>query len=128
MILSLSSFALGVACYGVSQLIMHQKLRWLKDDTGFWGAKSWKRKWKLAEGFSREVVETGKERFPGSSTIFVFLTDGYHLMQFFFIILFSISAVSYEPLFGRLIDGCIYWGTWHICFWLTYQTFQRKTK
>lgn len=107
---------------------MHQKLRWMKDDTGFWGAKSWKRKWKLAEGFNREVVATGKERWPTSSTLTVFLTDGYHFCQFLFIILFSISAVSYEQIVNRWVDFGIYWGVWHIVFWAVYNGLQRKTK
>jgi hypothetical protein len=45
----------------------------------FWDSEySWQNKWK--EGFA----ELG-ERFPFSSTILVFLTDGWHLMQFIFL-------------------------------------------
>lgn len=43
---------------------------------GWWNpAISWENKWKIdADG----SVMTGFDRFPGSSTVFVFVTDGYH--------------------------------------------------
>ena len=43
---------------------------------GWWNpAVSWENKWKIdADG----SVMTGFDRFPGSSTVFVFVTDGYH--------------------------------------------------
>lgn len=44
--------------------------------SAFWDANvSWCNKWMNCE--------PGKERFLGSSTVFVFLTDGWHLMKFF---------------------------------------------
>lgn len=124
MILSISSFALGVGLYAISQLVMHGKLRWQKVGASFWGKNSHLRKWKYNPAL--DMYDGQKEAFWGSSRWFVFVTDGYHLMQFFFIILFSISAVSYETIVNRWVDGGIYWGVWHICFWITYTLFQRK--
>lgn len=44
----------------------------------FWNPQlSWMRKWEPGTNYK-------KERFFGSSTVFVFLTDGFHLLQFFF--------------------------------------------
>jgi len=46
--------------------------KWLNKSTG------WKFKWKLGE-------KANGEAFPLSSTALVFLTDGWHLFQFFFL-------------------------------------------
>jgi hypothetical protein len=89
--------------------------RWPK----FWNPlESWKNKygrWTLTnhkvysdtfkEGsFKRWYYNTFRlkyiERFPGSATIFVFLTDGWHLSQFFrvlFIMLAIVAAFHVEP-------------------------------
>lgn len=49
------------------------------DNEQFWNPKlSWKNKWKQKDG--RMI-----EKFPFSSTFLVFLTDGFHLFQFFFL-------------------------------------------
>lgn len=55
----------------------------------FWNPKkSWKNKWKIPDE---------KEKFPGSTTIFVFVTDGYHLMQFIFLnCLFVAIAINVD--------------------------------
>jgi hypothetical protein len=54
---------------------------------------SWRNKWK--NGDPRQG-----ERFLGSSTVFVFLTDAWHLSQFFFLNSLFAAAYFYEP--GRL--------------------------
>lgn len=97
MILSISAFALAVALYAISQLQQQSKLRGQKAGDSFWGERSWWRKYK--------GLDATKEAFPGSTTIFVFLTDGYHFCQFLFTILFCISAVSYEREFGFWIGS-----------------------
>lgn len=120
---SLIAWAIAVACYAISQLMMHSKLKWAKAGTGFWDEQSWKRKWKPTDLGSFHVV--GVERFWGSSRWFVFLTDGYHLMQFFFIKLFVLSIVLYVPAYSWVIDGGIFLGTWYIVFSVTYKVFGR---
>lgn len=55
----------------------------------YWNpAISWTNKWNVSKSF-KEAVEnpnSGKgERFPGSSTFFVWLTDAFHLFQFIFL-------------------------------------------
>lgn len=122
MILSLIIWSIAVALYAISQLIMHKKLRWLKENgTGFWDGKSDLRKYK-------NLDSSQGPKFRYSTTLLVGLTDGYHALQFIFTILFCISAVSYEREFGFWIDGGIYWGVWHLSFWMVYNGFQRKGK
>lgn len=48
------------------------------------------------------------EKFLGSSTVFVFLTDGFHLAQFFFLNTMILSIVLYEPLINWWADFLIY--------------------
>lgn len=52
--------------------------RFWKNQQYFNPAISWKNKWKI-------VNEKAIEAFPGSSTVFVFLTDFFHLCQFVFL-------------------------------------------
>jgi hypothetical protein len=59
----------------------------------FWNPeKSWQNKWKTSLSKNKILSFTVtdskghfKERFPGSSTIFVWLTDAFHLFQFVFL-------------------------------------------
>ena len=82
-IASLISLTVSLYCYAISQLQQHNKLKWQsKDPEGFWGRLSNRRKYnKQATG----------ERFFLSTTLLVFLTDGYHFMQFWF---FNFLALS----------------------------------
>ena len=69
--------------------------------SGWWNKdESWR--WKWDYGY---YLHTGgfKERFPGSTTIFVFLTDGWHLFQFIFL--------------NCLIAGIILWSTPLAWYW-----------
>lgn len=53
----------------------------------YWNpAVSWQNKWKLVMGhIARNNSGEEIEHFPGSSTIFVWLTDAFHLFQFVFL-------------------------------------------
>jgi hypothetical protein len=74
--LSLLLLALAVVAYGVSQLQQHGKLRWMSDKPfDLWGKLSHRRKYKRYNSASGP-------RFFLSTTWLVFLTDGYHFMQF----------------------------------------------
>lgn len=72
----------------------------------FWNPQvSWKNKW--AQPFSQPpedkwyyfgFVPPYKERFPYSSTIFVFLTDAWHLAKALMLLVIMLSVVTYVPL------------------------------
>lgn len=117
---SIILFSLSIIFYTLSQLQQQGKLwKWSKDHVyGFFGTNSWERKYKLTwlpyfrsdNSASRYVMEqyTGKsqyyrlfnipwvEAFPGSATIFVSMTDGYHMFQslFFKSLITSISLLT----------------------------------
>lgn len=125
-ILSPLLFALGVCCYAIKDLQSHSKLRGQKGDASFWGEESWKRKWKRSQHNKNAV--TDQEAFWGSSRFFVFVTDGYHLMQFFYMKLFIASIVLYKPMVTWYWDGLIYMAIWYIRFNSIYRIFGRKPK
>lgn len=134
MILSISSFALAVGLYAISQLIMHSKIRFKGSR---WEVSSWKNKYKWGSflpeyapdnWYYRLIKAEYKERWFTSTWLTVAFTDWYHFCQLLFIILFSISAVSYSTIVNRPVDGLIYWGIWHIVFAITYYSLQRKKK
>lgn len=88
--------------------------------------KSWKNKWSYpiedAEnkwyyfGFLPDL----KERFPYSSTSFVFLTDAWHFAKFLMLGCIVLSIVTYEPIYSPLIDMVIYYALFTITFTLFY--------
>lgn len=128
MILSIVLFVIGVFCYTIKELQSHGKLKGQKDDSSFWGERSWMRKWKTTNGKQLtmlQAVHTKKEAFPLSSTALVWLTDGYHLMQFFYIKLFILSIVLYSPVFTWYWDGAIYLVTWYLVFNAIYKVFSK---
>lgn len=53
--------------------------------------KSYINKWKNVNGIR-------KERFLGSSTVFVFLTDFWHLLKFLMILAFAFAIIFYHPI------------------------------
>lgn len=90
---------------------------------GFWGDDSWKRKYQLdANGVPVTAPKslyywafkiTYKERFPLSATVLVFVTDGFHLMQWF-CVKFTIAAITLDP-----VDYLFYWLVWSAAFQIT---------
>lgn len=110
--LSMISFALGVACYSISQLQQHGKLKRMDTNSnlGFWGAQSYRRKY-AHEKTAQDLFKNGalkvtlapdnwyyklikskyKERWLTSTWLTVFLTDGYHFAQFLFFIFLSLG-------------------------------------
>lgn len=106
----------------LSHLYFHRKSD--KHPTGFWGSQSWVRKYKHC---NRIVVKAPnniyyrlfkieyKEKFPLSATALVFLTDGFHLLQFI-----AIHAGIFA-LSSNWIDFAIYSGLYHLTFniWFT---------
>ncbi len=67
----------------------------------FWNQEvSWKLKYK-----NYPVDQSA--RFFGSKTFLVFLTDGFHLAQFFFLNLMIAAMVCYEPIVNTWVDFVI---------------------
>jgi hypothetical protein len=131
--MSILFFILAVCCYAITQLQMHGKLKF---KGMFWSKESWtlKYKWKSVPNmfapdtwYYRTFEIPYKERFPGSATIFVSLTDGYHLVQMFMKILLCLCIVTYRDYFGWY-DAIGYWILFGIFFTLTYKLFAIKTK
>ena len=113
-LISLSSLALAIGFYSVSQLQQHGKLRWMKEDASFWGADSDVRKYKLHLDVAYMLAPDNwyyrffkikyKERFPLSATFLVAFTDGYHQMQ-------SLSFLSLSACVS-LLSGISFWYVW----------------
>lgn len=128
MILSLLCLALSIACFSISQLALHGKLKWTKDQYGFWGSKSDIRKYDFNFNMGRLPSKNNwytrlfdirfKERWLTSTWLTVFATDGYHHMQFWMFNFISLAfnfAVGWNWwIFGglmigvRVIHGTIY--------------------
>jgi hypothetical protein len=109
MIFAFILLALAIASYTISQLQQHGKLKWSKDDISFWGTDSDKRKY--------------NSKFPFSTTILVWLTDGYHLMQFFALIFLSAAfAVALGFSWGLLL---YIWIGVHIVHFCAYYFLQK---
>lgn len=87
----------AIACYTMIQMYGFGKLRWSKPGNGFWGYASDIRKYKFPHELAPDTWYYRfynlryREKFPLSATLLVFLTDGYHLMQFFMFIFLSLS-------------------------------------
>ena len=69
----------------------------------FWHVdKSWMNKWDYSTGVK-------KEKFPGSSTVFVALTDGWHLAQLLHLntLIIGVFLIGYHQDFYGLCIGVI---------------------
>jgi hypothetical protein len=89
----------------------------------FWNpAVSWVNKWKAGS--------TSIEKFWGSSTVFVFLTDGFHLAKELSIIFICLAVANHtqvtKTFFPELIHFLIYFITWGISFQVFWQIFNKK--
>jgi hypothetical protein len=93
-----------VSAYAKAMMDLCSHGKWGRFDP-FWDPEiSWRRKWRNGD------PKFG-ERFPGSSTVFVFLTDGWHLSQFIFLNSFFGAWALYEwrsALAGRVLFGVIF--------------------
>lgn len=93
----------AAAAKGLMDLSEEGKLYW---NPSYWAkAVSWKNKWKNGD------PKQG-ERWFTSSTITVFLTDGWHLMQFIFLNALFLAAfgVSLKCLILRIVFGVVFEG------------------
>lgn len=91
-----------------------RKLKWFNPLT------SWKNKWKLKDNKIVYKNNKPKERFIGSSTIFVLFTDAWHLFESIskYSLIFSIAICFYfnYPLWWLIILIFIMVITFHIFF------------
>lgn len=114
MILSLVCLAVAALCYAVSQLQQHGKLVWSSPvrPFGFWGERSDVRKYKPG---------THEPAFPLSTTLLVFVTDGYHFMQWLMKIFIALAFVPFVGWWWSL--G--YWTVFTVVFAAGYKFMQR---
>lgn len=84
--MSIFFFVLAVIAYTISQLIMHSKIRFKGNYWSNDGRSKYKKGLPPAPDnwYYRFFKIKYKERFPGSATLFVSLTDGYHSSQMLF--------------------------------------------
>jgi hypothetical protein len=76
---------------------------------------SWKNKWKNGD-------PTQGEKFLGSSTVFVFITDLWHFCKFLMLLLMISAIVLYSPIIIWWIDLIIF----YCVFTLTFEIFYSK--
>lgn len=111
-------FALAVLFYTCSQVITFGKFR-LKG--AFWQSsdRKYKEPKELAPStwYYKLAVLKYRERFPGSGTVFVSLTDGYHFTQLLFKLSLVAALVLYRPWLG-LWDAAVYLVIWGVVFTL----------
>ena len=69
----------------------------------FWNADFWNPHYSWKNKYKHGNPKFG-EKFFGSTTFFVFLTDGWHLAQFFFLNSMIAAIVTYEPIFNVWLD------------------------
>lgn len=96
-------------------------------DKNYWWnpAISWKNKWKNHDPKQGEA-------FPGSSTIFVFVTDAWHFFQFIFLRFFFACIILFM-IYGGLVIFGLMWVDWiiqyvglSVIFGLTFTLFYSK--
>jgi hypothetical protein len=138
--ISILFLLLAIGCYTVSQIQQHGKLQTKAkyNPFGFWGDESHIRKYKGTPelGYHHQAAPNTwyynflkikyKERFPLSATLLVFITDGYHLMQFFFFIFLSISvSIPLDTRWNEWLEFAGVWGLVHLIHFLIYKLLQR---
>jgi hypothetical protein len=110
MIISLVLLGIGIAAYSISQLLEHQKFKWMTSDYTFWGGRGYLRKYKFpleshkGNWYYRLFKIKYKERWPTSATFTVMFTDSYHAFQ-------SISFLSFAGAFS-LMSGIHFLYVW----------------
>ena len=130
LIIAIICIILAGACKGASDILQHKYKKSIfaayEKELFYNPKKSWKNKWKFDPKEEKFV-----ERFPGSSTFFVFTTDAWHLCNFFmykmiFLIVilqpsfFSCDVEWYisKPL-DFIVFHSLYTGSFEICYrWL----------
>ncbi|MEZ5195117.1 MAG: hypothetical protein R2764_01560 [Bacteroidales bacterium] len=93
------------------------------------GPESWRNKWDTPLPPSRgEDRPKYRERFLFSSTILVFVTDGWHLAQFIMLKAMILAVVLYSPLVNWWADFLIYSITFSLIFEIFYSKIWQNKK
>mgnify|MGYP001574646537 CR=1 FL=1 len=131
---------LAAGCWAVmSHLLFHNKNSTPFRKHRFFGSESWKRKYKRAP--SKQGVITAyefypapdnwyyktfkikyEEKFPWGATALVFLTDGFHLFQWFMIkfILLALTVTYHHSLHFDWVGFIMLWIAWSLIFNFVY--------
>lgn len=129
-VLGVILFMLAIVCYAIVQTLQlrHEYSVWQNSYyKGFWGTSSWLRKYskelKLAPKtwYYKYFKLSYKERFPGSATIFVFVTDAMHFFQFMFFNLLCLSVAlflftEWSILINFILLRVLVWIVWGLFF------------
>jgi hypothetical protein len=103
----------------------HGKLPWR---SSFWSEKAaWRNKWRWVKtgvidwetGIEETVIDG--EKFWGSSRWFVFVTSGWHLMQFFCFNILILAVVLYKPMTNIYLDFIILRAGFAVPFYVIYE-------
>ena len=94
----------------------------------FWNPQvSWQNKWAqpFPQPYEPKWYYFGfpppyKERFPYSSTIFVWMTDAWHLSKALMLACIMGAVVLYKPIFGGWLDFGFYYSAWTFTFTMFY--------
>lgn len=99
--------------YNTSLFAKWKHQNWLKPSL------SWRNKWK--DGDSKKG-----ERFLGSSTVFVWLTDFWHLAKMLMLVSIAFAIVFYSPIIAWWIDWFILYCAFTIPFEIFYSRIWTK--
>lgn len=132
MIITLALIILAAFAKAVMDTSAEGSIAWKPID--FWKKEwSWQRKWKVILDTSTPLNvfdiahdENGRpiERFPLSSTVLVFLTDGWHLAQAVFLASIFLLIVTYEIHVSVIVDFLIL----RVLFGAAFEGFYRLLK
>lgn len=112
--MSLILFVVAVVFYALTQAIMHGRI---KDKPG----NKYAEPRRPGKGFYYRLFDIEyQERFPGSATFLVSLTDKYHVLQLAFKLFLCCAIVTYNSLYGWW-DALIYFVSFGIVFTITYR-------
>jgi len=132
--LSLIFIILAGICNAVCDVLFTQMDRSIFSNlsfnqTIFWDVRiSWRNKWKspLSRYTKNQWFYFGfnpiyEERFTYSSSILVFLTDGWHLTKAIMLLWIMLAVVCYEPIITPLVDLFILYGAFTFTFTIFYE-------
>lgn len=132
MIASLVCFFAAIVCYAIVQTLQLRPLDSIWADAepfSFWGRNSWARKYAgRKKKYSRLMLPAPdnwyyrkfkikyQERFPGSATVFVWVTDALHFFQFMYFNLICLALVF--PANAPLLDSVITFLLLRLGYWI----------
>jgi len=94
--------------------------------------KSWVYKWKMPLKPSPKywyyfgIYPRYEEKFPYSSTVFVWLTDAWHLFKALMLVCLMSSIVLYTPIFTPIVDFLLLYCTFTFTFTVFFDYILRK--